>query len=117
MEMVNTGHLVGPGRRPQSRILHCLYLLNARVTCVGAAYLAIDFPNALHVSSKVSFSCSQNDPASAFSMLFLLSILCVTLLQCLWKDKDGSIITPSILGLRSSGSCISSRVISGCVWN
>ena len=26
MEMVNTGHLVGPGRRPQSRILCCLYL-------------------------------------------------------------------------------------------
>ena len=36
MEMVNTGHLVGPGRRPQSRILRCLYLLKARVTCVGA---------------------------------------------------------------------------------
>ena len=35
MEMVNTGHLVGPGRRPQSRILRCLYLLKARVTCVG----------------------------------------------------------------------------------
>ena len=29
----------------------------------------------------------------------------------------GSIITPSILGLRSSGSCVSSRVISGCIWN
>ena len=36
MEMVNTGHLVDPGRRPQSRILRCLYLLKARVTCVGA---------------------------------------------------------------------------------
>ena len=23
----------------------------------------------------------------------------------------------SILGLRSSGNCVSSRVISGCVWN
>ena len=30
---------------------------------------------------------------------------------------DGSKITPSILGLRSSGSCVSSRVIPGCVWN
>ena len=30
-EMVNTGHLVGPGRRSQSRILHCLYLLKARM--------------------------------------------------------------------------------------
>ena len=30
---------------------------------------------------------------------------------------DGSIITPSILGLCSSGSCVSSRVISGCIWN
>ena len=36
VEMVNTGHLVGPGRRPQSRIMRCLYLLKARVTCVGA---------------------------------------------------------------------------------
>ena len=36
MEMVNTGHLVGPGHRPQSRILRCLYLLEARVACVGA---------------------------------------------------------------------------------
>ena len=27
MQMVNTGHLVGPGHRPQSRILRCLYLL------------------------------------------------------------------------------------------
>ena len=36
MEMANTGHLVGPGRRPQSRILGCMYLLKARVTCVGA---------------------------------------------------------------------------------
>ena len=36
VEMVNTGHIVGPGRRPQSRILWCLYLLKARVTCVGA---------------------------------------------------------------------------------
>ena len=36
VEMVNTGHLVGPGRRPQSRILRCLYLLKAQVTCVGA---------------------------------------------------------------------------------
>ena len=26
-------------------------------------------------------------------------------------------MTPSILGLRSSGSCVSSRVTSGCVWN
>ena len=41
----------------------------------------------------------------------------VTSLQCLWKDKDGFIITPSNFGLRSSGSCVSSRVISGCVWN
>ena len=30
---------------------------------------------------------------------------------------DGSIIAPSILGLRSSGRCVSSRVISGCIWN
>ena len=30
---------------------------------------------------------------------------------------DGSKITPSILGLHSSGSCVSSRVISGCIWN
>ena len=30
---------------------------------------------------------------------------------------DGSKITPSILGLRSSGSCVSSRVISGCICN
>ena len=37
-------------------------------------------------------------------------------MQCLWKDTDGSTITPSILGLRSSGSC-SSRGLSGCVWN
>ena len=27
------------------------------------------------------------------------------------------IITPNILGLHSSGSCVSSRVILGCVWN
>ena len=33
------------------------------------------------------------------------------------RIRNGSIITPSILGLRSSGSCVSSRVISGCVWN
>ena len=38
-------------------------------------------------------------------------------MQCLWKDKDGSITTPRILGMRSSGRCVSSRVISGCVWN
>ena len=30
---------------------------------------------------------------------------------------DGSRITTSILGLRSSGSCVSPRVISGCIWN
>ena len=30
---------------------------------------------------------------------------------------DGSIITPSILGPLSSGSCVSSRVISGSIWN
>ena len=30
---------------------------------------------------------------------------------------DGSIITPDIFGQRSSGSCVSSRVISGCIWN
>ena len=30
---------------------------------------------------------------------------------------DGSKITPTILGLRSSSSCVSSRVISGCIWN
>ena len=36
VEIVNTGHLVGSDRRPQSRILRCLYLLKARVTCVGA---------------------------------------------------------------------------------
>ena len=29
VDMVNTGHLVGPGLRPQSRILRCLYLLKA----------------------------------------------------------------------------------------
>ena len=27
------------------------------------------------------------------------------------------VYTTSILGLRSSGSCVSSRVILGCVWN
>ena len=36
VKMVSTGHLVSPGRRPQRHILHCLYLLKARVTCVGA---------------------------------------------------------------------------------
>ena len=36
VEMVNTGHLVGPGRHPQCHILRCLYLLKARVTYVGA---------------------------------------------------------------------------------
>ena len=35
----------------------------------------------------------------------------------MWKDNDGSIITPSILGLRSNGSCVTSRVILGCIWN
>ena len=30
---------------------------------------------------------------------------------------DGAKITPSILGMRSCGSCVSSRVISGCIWN
>ena len=35
----------------------------------------------------------------------------------MWKHKDGSIITPSILGLYSTGSCVSSRVLFGCVWN
>ena len=38
-------------------------------------------------------------------------------MQCLWKGNDGSIITPSILGMRSSGSSVSSRVIFRCVWN
>ena len=36
VEMVNTGHLVSSGHRPQSRILCCLYILKARVTCVSA---------------------------------------------------------------------------------
>ena len=36
VKMVNTDHLVSPGRRPQSSILRCLYFLNARVTYVGA---------------------------------------------------------------------------------
>ena len=36
VKMVNTGHLVGPGRCPQSHILYCLYLLKAQVTCIGA---------------------------------------------------------------------------------
>ena len=36
MKMVNTGHLVIPGVRPQIRIMRGLYLLKARVTCVGA---------------------------------------------------------------------------------
>ena len=38
-------------------------------------------------------------------------------LQCLWKDKDGSIITSSLLGLRSSGSCVYPKVIFECIWN
>ena len=29
----------------------------------------------------------------------------------------GIVVLCCILGLRSSGSCVSSRVISGCVWN
>ena len=62
-----------------------------------------------------SLSCSHDDPTSSFSLLFLLSILSDTKLKCLWKDMDGSIITPSILGLRSIGSCVSSGVI--CIWN
>ena len=36
VEMVNTGHLVNPGHRPQSRILRCLYLLKAPFPGVGA---------------------------------------------------------------------------------
>ena len=36
VKIVNTGHLVSHGGRPQSHILRCLYLLKARVTCVGA---------------------------------------------------------------------------------
>ena len=62
-------------------------------------------------------SCLHDDPASTLRMLFLLSIISVTYLQCLWKDNNGSIITASSLGLRSSGSCVSSRVIFECVWN
>ena len=36
VSMVNTGHLVSPGRRPQSRIMRCLYLFRTRVICVCA---------------------------------------------------------------------------------
>ena len=78
MKLVNTVNLVIPGHRPQRRILRYLYLLKARVTCVGAAYLVIDLPNTLYVSRNVSLSYPQDDPASAFSILFLLSILSVT---------------------------------------
>ena len=59
----------------------------------------------------------QDEPASVFSMVFHLSILSTLLLQCLWKDKDGSIITPNILGVRSSGTGVSSKVIYGCTWD
>ena len=38
VKMGNTRNLVSPGGRPQSHILHSLYLLKARVTCVGAPY-------------------------------------------------------------------------------
>ena len=46
--------------------------------------------------------------------VYLVDPIC-PLLQCLWKDI--SVITPSIKGLCSSDSGISSRVIFGCVWN
>ena len=62
-------------------------------------------------------SCPQDDPTRAFNILIFLLIISATLLQCLWKDKDGSIITPSILVLHSSDSCVSSRLIFGCIWN
>ena len=34
LKMVNTGHLVSSGLRPQNRILRCLYLLKARVAAL-----------------------------------------------------------------------------------
>ena len=51
MEMVNTGYLVGPGRRPQRRILRCLYLLKARVSCVGAAVVVYPLQPSSSVNS------------------------------------------------------------------
>ena len=108
---------MGPGLRPQSRILRCLYLLKARVGAPDWCYIACDRLLQCVGRSAVVSSCPQDDPVRAFSILYILSILSDTLLQCLWKDKDVSIITPSILGLRSSGSYMSSSVISGCIWN
>ena len=108
VKMVNTS----PGCRSQSHMLCCLYLLKARFTCIGT-------PNWCSIACDIFPQCvvgQQDDPTSASSILFLLWILYVYQ-QCLRKDKDGSIFSPSILGLRYSGSCVSLRVISGCVWN
>ena len=49
-------------------------------------------------------------------MVSLVDPICYVL-KCFWKTKYGFIITPTIFGLRSSGSCVSSRVIFGYVWN
>ena len=121
MKLVNTGHIVSLGRRPQSRILRCLHLLIARVNCIGApdwCCIACDrFSQCVVGQQKSLLLLFPGRSRQRFYILSILSILSVTWFQCLWKDKDGPIITPSIFGLRSSGSCISSRVISGCGWN
>ena len=83
MEMVNTGHLMGPGRRPQSRILRCLYLLKARVTCVGApdwCCIACDrFPQCVVGQQSEVISSFKSLRAGSQVLALLILFLCVIL--------------------------------------
>ena len=60
VEMVNTGHLVGPVRRPQIRILRCLYLLKARVTCPATITRKCDQPRSFIVQTPNGTTLLRN---------------------------------------------------------
>ena len=74
----------------------------------------IDLATALYVISNVSF-CSQDVPAKALGILFLLDTLSATWLLCLLNDSEVSMWTPKILGHCTSGSRESSMSIIGWV--
>ena len=57
--------------------VRCIFpklVLLAFVLQKGAAYLAIDLPNALYVNSSVSFCCPQCVAANAFKTFFTDSV-------------------------------------------